>query len=157
MNMAKNLTEKQRKFAQAKAAGMSHRDAAITAGYAVAGAAVQGSQLMKLPHVKAEVARMKKGFTRSERKAAGEKEAEREPGRLRDRYDSPLDLMLDTMNNPNMPVSVRFEAAKQALPYTSARLSDAGKKAKKTERAQELSKPGSGRAPIAPPTRTRMN
>lgn len=148
--MAKELTEKQHKFAQGKAMGLGNTDAAIAAGYSPAGAAVQATQLMKLPHVKAAIAAFKKGLSKAEKKQAKEKEEEREPGVMKDHYDNPLELMLDVMNNKNMPVSIRFESAKQALPYCHARVGDGGKKAKQKERADELSKGGT-RSPMQPP------
>lgn len=148
--MTKQLTEKQQKFVQAKAMGLGNTDAGLAAGYARAGVDVAASKLMKLPHIQAAIKAAKKSMGKGERAAAKEREEEREPGRMKDRYDSPLDLMLDVMNNPQMPVGLRFESAKQAMPYCHARVGDGGKKQKKQDRATELSTTGT-RKPKAPP------
>ena len=41
--------------------------------------------------------------------------------RLLDHYNSPLELLLDVMNNPDAPASLRIQCAKDALPYCHAR------------------------------------
>ena len=36
-------------------------------------------------------------------------------------YERPLDLLLDVMNNPRAPTSLRIQCAKEALPYCHSR------------------------------------
>lgn len=55
---------------------------------------------------------------------------------MKDRYSTPLDLMLDVMNNPDAPKSLRYQAAKDALPYCHPR-KEGGKKDEAKERAKK--------------------
>lgn len=43
------------------------------------------------------------------------------PWALKDRYSSPLDLMIDVMNNKKAPGGLRIQCAKDAMPYCHAR------------------------------------
>jgi phage terminase small subunit len=160
-----NLTEKQSKYVQGRVAGLKQRDAAIAAGYSPAGADVQAANLDKHPQVKAAIAKAKRagarGMTSMRNPPRGDEPGDDEAV-LKDHYDTPLDFMLDTMNNPRMPKGVRFEAAKQALPYVNGKVGDVGKKQSQQNRAKAITEGGgtttkSGRAnkfsPKAPPTR----
>lgn len=130
-----NLTEKQVKFVQGMASGMKQVQAALVAGYSPASAKAQSSQLMARADIKAAI--------RAAKKAQGKKEPEgtdndERTAWLKDRYDSPLDLLEDVYNNPRIPFALRFESAKQAMPYRHGRVGEAGKKEKKQERASEI-------------------
>ena len=62
---------------------------------------------------------------------------------MKPKYDTPLDLLRDVWNNPDAPKSLRYQAAKDALPYCHPRIAEAGKKEKKEELAKKTS--GAGR------------
>lgn len=130
-----SLTEKQLAFAQAKAAGATHKDAATQAGYASASAAVTATKLMAREDVRAEIDRLRNG--------AGEVPLEDavDSWQMKDSYDSPLALLEDLYNNPKAPKSLRYQAAKDALPYCHAR-KEGGKK---EEAAKESKKAAAGK------------
>ena len=117
-----------RLFCEAKASGLDNAKAARLAGYSVATAKTKGSELMARPEIRAEVTRLKKG----------EAEPGLRPIPLKAHYDSPLDFMLDVMNQPLMPPSLRFEAAKQALPYVNPRVDAKGKKDQRKDAAHKV-------------------
>lgn len=138
------LTEKQRAFVVNKVAGVANRDAAIAAGYAVAGAAVAADKLMRNPAIRSAI------------KAATKDQANAAPADKltmpRDRYDDPLSFLQDVMNHASLPIAMRADAAKQLLPYQHARLGEKGKKEAKKEGAREASRSGKFSTPKAPPT-----
>lgn len=145
----KQLTEKQRQFVSNKAAGMTNRDAAIAAGYAVAGAAVAADKLMHHPAVRAAL------------KAAGKATGggvdiapANVPTMPRDKYADPKDFLLDVMNLAALPIAVRADAAKQLLPYCHARIGEVGKKQTKKDNAAVIARGRHKFATKAPPQLT---
>jgi hypothetical protein len=64
-----------------------------------------------------------------------------DPWRLRDSYDSPLDLLRDVMNNPKAPGGLRIQCAKDALPYCHAR-KEGGKKDDEKSKAKDTAASG---------------
>jgi phage terminase small subunit len=141
-----HFTEKQQAFIASKAAGATHRDAAIAAGYSMASANVRASELMRRPDIKAAI------------KAAAK------PGRVDIAPDVPgkhyadsLNFMLDAMNNSQLPVAMRFEAAKALLPYQHARIGETGKKESAKERARSVANGRRGKfTPKAAPPQLRI-
>lgn len=142
------LTAKQQAFVDNKIAGVANRDAAIAAGYSVAGASVAADKLMRHPGVRTAIAAATKG------RAPGTKVSA--PAMPRARYDDSKSFLLDVMNHDELPLAVRADAAKQLLPYQHARLGDKGKKEKANERAKEVAGRGQGVkfTPKAPPQLT---
>ena len=65
----------------------------------------------------------------------------REQWEMKDSYESPLALMLDVMNNALAPKTLRYQAAKDALPYCHPR-KEGGKK---EEREKEAKKAATGK------------
>lgn len=128
------LRGKMQAYAEARAAGLAPKDAAAHAGYEMAGVAVTVSRLEARSDIQAEIKRAKRGSKRGDSAAAGE--VERGKWAMRDHYSNPLDLMLDVMNNPEAPTSVRYQAAKDALPYCHPR-KEGGKKDEAKERAKK--------------------
>lgn len=61
---------------------------------------------------------------------------------MKDRYDSPLALLEDVMNNAKAPKSLRYQAAKDALPYRHAR-KESGKKEEAANDAKKAGAKGS--------------
>ena len=131
------------KYAEGRAAGMDPNTAAAHAGYAPgAGIRVVASRLEARTDVKAEIKRLKRDGVEVDT-TVEEPKAGRGEWDMKDKYASPLDLLEDVMNNPNAPKSLRYQAAKDSLPYRPARVAEAGKKEKKEDLARQKS--GAGR------------
>jgi phage terminase small subunit len=128
------LTEKQRQFVSNKAAGMTNRDAAIAAGYAVAGASVAADKLMHNPAIRAALKVAGKAVPSVDIAPANV------PKMPRDKYADPKAFLLDVMNLDGLPIAVRADAAKQLLPYMHARIGEVGKKETKKENARAIAR-----------------
>lgn len=131
------MNPKHEQFALARAHGVPAREAAISVGYATAGAAVTASRLEAREDVQKAIRKFRKGGDSavSDTKTPAK-------SFLKPRYDSSLDLLKDLYNNPNAPDSVRIESAKLALPYEHGRIAEAGKKQKEKEHAVQQSRGG---------------
>lgn len=128
------LRGKMQLYAEARAQGLSPADAAAHADYSGSASRVTVSRIEARADVQAEIARLKRG-------GVGEGEGDESGARwqMKDRYASPLDLLEDVWNNPQAPKSLRYQAAKDALPYCHAR-KEAGKKEDKEKAAKEAAK-----------------
>jgi phage terminase small subunit len=146
------LTKLQLAYVEGRAEGLNRTQAALAAGYSRAGANRQGSALDQLPHIKkaiadAKRARKKGAKTRDQVESLmgipagvgkpGRRGKDDEP-RMKAKYANPLECLLDTMNNPRMPDSMRQRAAEQALPYCHGRIGEKGKKEKQADAANEV-------------------
>ena len=134
-----SLTGKQRAFVELKAAGVKNQEAAVRAGYAPNGAAVTATGLMKRADIKAAIAALASTTESTTEMASSEWSMKR-------KYDTPLDLLRDVWNNPDAPKTLRYQAAKDALPYCHAR-KEGGKK---EEAAKESKKAAAGKFGAAP-------
>lgn len=133
------LTTKQLAYIAARAEGLKGREAAIAAGYSPAGADVQASTLNRNETIRKAIAAAKrKAVPRSKSNRDGDEDKPR----MKASYPSSLELLRGVYNNDRMPDSVRIDAAKAALPFEHARLSDAGKKEKAKDRAREIARGG---------------
>lgn len=132
------LRGKMQAYAEGRAHGLAPKDAARHAGYEEAGIAVTVSRMERRADVQAEVRRLKRGVKGVEDTQVAEEGAD-EKWAMRDQYESPLELMLDVMNNPLAPKSVRYQAAKDSLAYCHAR-KEGGKKDEQKERATKAGK-----------------
>lgn len=128
------LRGKMQAYAEARAAGLAPKDAAAHAGYEMAGVAVTVSRMERRADVQAEIKRLSRAGKGED--SSDSPEDERGKWAMRDHYSSPLDLMLDVMNNPQAPNGVRYQAAKDALPYCHPR-KEGGKKDEAKERAKK--------------------
>lgn len=138
----KKLTDKQQAFVALKIAGVTNRDAAISAGYSVASAAVAADKLMNNPAVRAAI--------KGSQAAIGNKPAA--VTMPRETYAEPMAFLMDVMNHQGLPMAVRAEAAKQLLPYHHARKGESGKKEKADQRARDVvDQPRARFAPTRPP------
>lgn len=152
------LTGKKQKFAQAKAKGMSNKDAAVAAGYSAASAAAAGSRLAKDPDVlaaldrKAKVKAVKKS---APPRAAGP--AKSEPPEAQSKFDlsvalshdDPKKFLMAFMNDLEMDPKERKDAAKALMPFMHQKMGEGGKKDAQKDAAK---KAGGGRfASAAPP------
>lgn len=147
------LTDKQRRFVDAKAQGASNRDAAIAAGYAASSAAAAGSRLAKNPEVAAALAKLKSQgnvkTSRSQPSTADEPVSapggDGDGGEFLDCLpitDDPLVWLLALMNEPSAKVFDRRNAAQTAVPYVHGKKGEMGKKEQKAEAAKTA---GSGK------------
>ena len=136
--MTTQLTTKQRLFAENKSAGLTNRDAAIAAGYAVAAAGPTAYKLMQHPGVRAAITSVHSPPS----KAA--------PTLPKDQYEDPLSFLLDVMNHTQLPLALRVDAAKHLLPYCHARMGEVGKRDSAKEKARTLSS-GHKFSPMRPP------
>ncbi|GLC92326.1 hypothetical protein Tamer19_17340 [Cupriavidus sp. TA19] len=162
------LTGKKLKFAEAKARGLSNKQAAIDAGYSAGTAAAAGSRLAKDADVLAHLARKSKAGTARKAappaKAAPKAKPVREPESLDEdaavaafnweqatQYSDPKAFLKAVMNDDLTEPKLRVFAAKELMPYFHRKLGDAGKK---EDRADAAKKAASGRfAAAAPPLR----
>lgn len=126
--MAK-LTDKQRAFVAAKVAGIGNRDAAIDAGYSPACAKVMASKLMNHAGVKAAIKDARVTMPPA-------------TDSMQRKFHSSLELMQAAYNDTGLSFAVRFEAAKQALPYEHARMGEKGKKEQRQDAAHSVAKRG---------------
>lgn len=131
------LNGKMQQYAEARAQGLAPQAAGLAAGYSGSGLAVTVSRIEKRDDVRAEIKRLKRG-------GKPEPESKTDDGSvdswaMKDRYDSPLALLEDVMNNPKAPKGIRYQAAKDALPYKHARV-EGGKKQEKDEKAKRAVK-----------------
>lgn len=135
-----NMTQRMMDFAMQIAMGVKGREAAIAAGYAAGSAHDTASKLLARADVKAEVKRVRasKGVTNTRQARGGPTDIGDEKPLMKPKYDSSLHLLQDLYNNPKAPPALRFEAAKQALPYEHAKLGEQGKKAAAKEKAKEI-------------------
>lgn len=131
-----NLTEKQGRYVQARAGGSKKIDAARFAGYAGSESvlSVAASKLEAQPKIRNAIAQAKK----SGRNAARAQESDDEDEGLLSQYTDSAHFMRHCMNNPKLSKSMRFEAAKQLLPYEHAKIGEKGKKEDRKDRANEV-------------------
>lgn len=146
----KTLTEKQQKFVDAKLAGLNNTSAAVEAGYSRQTAKITGAQLMNHPGIVAAIAEgeQKSGKT-VQKKAKSDKGS---TDLLQSTFESSLHLMQSVYNDLTLPFGVRFEAAKQALPYEHGKIGEKGKKEGRKEAAKEGATEGKFKVG-KPPTR----
>lgn len=135
-----SFTDKQKAFIQAKANGVGHAEAAKIAGYSASSAAVTATKLMARKDVQKAVAELRAGSSEALGVSSGDG-SEVTDWALKDHYDSPLDLLIDVMNNPQAPKSLRYTAAKDALPYKHGRVEGSKKEDKQKSAEKAAAKP----------------
>ena len=149
------LTDKQRRFVDAKARGASNKEAAEAAGSKASTAAAAGSRWANDPKIAAAVlARRAELSVNPEPKGRGRKpkseeasgdqvEANESDGEFLSCLPStqdPLEWLLALMNEPRAKVFDRRNAAQTAVPYVHGKKAEAGKKEQKAEAAKEAGK-----------------
>lgn len=140
------LKGKMQAYAEARAQGLTPTDAAAHADYSGSGSRVTVSRIEARADVQAEIKRLKNGGVADSPEAGAD---DPDTWQMKDAYDSPLALMQDIYNNPRAPKSLRYQAAKDALPYCHARkeggkkeADEAAAKAAGKGKFQRTSKPG---------------
>ena len=161
------LTVKDELFAQASAAGMSNKDAAIAAGCPEKTASAAGSRFAKKPEVMELIKQLKEGGgidfekahpTVANLVARGELQGAGELGQVAvepfeaatNEVTDPLDYFRQVMNNPKAPGLMRLKAAAELAKYEHAKPAAKGVKDGELDRAMQAV--GGGRyAPMQPP------
>lgn len=139
------LNSKMATYVEARVAGADKLTAARSAGYSENGLDAAVSRLESRADVQAAIRAGRKtaGAAGGSGGRAGQKPAKNladDDGvpLMKAKYGSSLELMQDTYNNPRMPPAMRFEAAKQALPYEHGKVGETGKKETAKNRAKEI-------------------
>lgn len=153
------LTDKQRRFVDAKARGASNKEAAMAADCAASTASAAGSRWAKNPEIQAAIAALQKSFD-VKSKGGGKKakatheipaeadlEQDDNPGSALPFTNDPLVWLLALMNESEAELQDRRLAAQAALPYVHGKKADQGKKEQKAEAAKEAVKGRFGTRP----------
>ncbi|WP_236233221.1 terminase small subunit [Pseudomonas tohonis] len=161
------LTDKKRRFVDAKAGGASNKEAAIAAGYAASSASAAGSRLAKDPQIiealdKRSRVKASKGQPSPidpPDSAIDDLPEDDQGGEILTnlpRTEDPLLWLLSLMNEPNAKVFDRRNAAQAALPYIHGKKADQGKKDQKAAAAKEAAKGkfGTSKPPLSVVGRT---
>lgn len=154
------LTPKMRKFAEAICAGLSNKDAAITAGYAEGTASQAGSKLAKNPEIITYIEKLKlTQKLKPELKANDQEpkanvvkverinpEHERVQGQFvgRDQVavggvSDPLEYLKTIWTDDELDEELRIKAAQIAMPYIHGKVGTKGKKETQAEDARDIS------------------
>ncbi|KPA98106.1 terminase small subunit [Pseudomonas asplenii] len=145
------LTDKQRRFVDAKGGGASNKDAAIAAGYAASSAAAAGARLAKNPDILAALQKLKGRPNVKARNPDPPPVGDQDGGSEIDTAggefltglpdtDDPLLWLQALMNDPRAKIFDRRNAAQAALPYVHGKKGDVGKKELKADAAKAASK-----------------
>lgn len=139
------MTEKKRKFAQAKREGKSNKEAALFAGYEESSASQAGSRLAKDPEVIAEIERKELvAAAKEQAKAEGKEVHLPDLGKL---YSDPKDFLMAVMNDLESDMKTRSEAAKALMPFMHQKLGEGGKKEGQKAAAEKVASRFSAGAP----------
>lgn len=135
------LTGKKRAFADAVLAGLSNKDAAISAGFSEKTASAAGSRIVKDLDVKAYLDQ------RRQTPASAGASALPAPGKANEAFDipptaDPVEFLTKVMNEPAADLRLRIDAAKAMLPFKHKKLGEGGKKDEKEAAAKAA---GTGR------------
>ena len=103
--------------------GAAPSQAAMLAGYSARGINQTASRLES----REDVMRAVRGDAPEDETSPDESQANT-AWALKEHYDSPLELLLDVMNNGQAPAGLRIQCAKDAMPYCHAKKSEGGKK-----------------------------
>lgn len=146
------LTRKQETFAAAVLAGMSNKDAAITAGYSAKSASAAGSRLAKDPAVVSHLAKSR-AVPSATVEPVPEPATVTSPAKPFDlkamlTHADPKDFLLAAMNDLELDAKQRIDAAKALMPFTHAKLGEGGKKDQKHDAAKVAAQ---GRFSTPPP------
>ncbi|MDH0718329.1 terminase small subunit [Acinetobacter junii] len=136
------LTQKKKAFAHARLQGNKKEEAAVLAGYSERSAAAKGCQLENDPDVVAYLASlMSQGGGGLDDTPLGQSAIHAEFKEM-ESVNSSLDFFQWIYKNPRIDYKVRMEAAKNALPYESGKISEGGIKAGRDAAAAEAAKDG---------------
>lgn len=137
-------------FAQNMAAGQNQTESCINAGYSKNGAAVAASRLMKNPAILARIKELQaqpeglnktlnkdvNNINKAVKSASADLPAQTVPD------NDPMLFLGMVMNDEEWEPKLRIDAAKALMPYTHARIGEAGKKETALDAAIEQSRAG---------------
>jgi phage terminase small subunit len=151
------MKENHARYALARANGVPPREAAISVGFAANSAHVTASRLDQRDDIRKAIAKYRRSG-KSDIDTTADDSKESPKSYLKPRYDTPLALLEDLMNNAKAPDGVRIEAAKLALPYRHGKVAEGGKKEKAENDAKKGAKQGKFKVKSGPgrPVATRM-
>ena len=129
------LTSKKQRFADAKLAGASNKDAAIDAGYSAATASPAGARLVKDPDVIAYIGKARSA-PRQERGPDAEKASS--PPAMASEKD-PLKFLEGVMTGAIEANITQVRAAMAMLPFVHQKLGEGGKKERRQAAAEGVS------------------
>jgi len=136
------LTEKMKAFALAKMQGKSNKEAAILAGYSEGSAQSRGSQLASNPEVVAYLASLNlQGGGGIDHMPLGEAAINAEIKDMKD-VNTALEFFQYLYRKPSIPLKIRMEAARNALPYETGKVAEKGKKEQRKQLAKEATQGG---------------
>lgn len=128
------LTEQKRRYAAARLAGASKKQAAIEAGCPEKTASQAASRLEKDPEVQAAMGRS----VIVERKRQAEPAYDPDP-HIPAQADDPLEFMRQMMNDLEAEPKLRLDAAKALAGFTISKPGEQGKKDQKADAAKKAS------------------
>src|SRR4051812_18686953 len=102
----RNNVNKVPEYIRYRVSGLAPRDAAVAAGYAQSGIRVTTTRLEAREDVRKALRAGKRVGKPAE---VDDAPPAPEGWKLKDRYSTPLDLMIDLMNNPNAPSGMRYQ------------------------------------------------
>lgn len=129
------LTSKKQRFADAKLAGASNREAAIEAGYSAATASPAGARLVKDPDV---IAYLGRAQAKAELQAKSGGAPDQAPPALAIEKD-PLKFLEGVMTGAIEANITQVRAAMAMLPFVHQKLGEGGKKEQKQAAAESVS------------------
>lgn len=132
------LTGKHRAFADAKLAGMSNKEAAISAGYSEKTAGPAGSRLAKHPAIVAFVKKYKRSGSVKPPAPPKPPAAPKFDVKAALLTSDPLVFLTAAMNDPAAAPKLRVEAAKALMPFIHARKGEGGKKEASADAAKKV-------------------
>jgi phage terminase small subunit len=135
------LTGRARVFADAVFGGLSNKQAAIHAGYSPATASAAGARLVKDKRVALYLAEKRAAPAPPPPDALAPPVAAGE-------YSDPMQFLRDQMNDDELDIRQRLDAAKALMPYVHPKLGEGGKKNQTAEAAKKVA---IRFAPAAPP------
>lgn len=140
------LTERKRRYADARLSGMSQRDAAIHAGCPVKTASQAASRYEKDADVLAAIKRKStaQASVKSGVNIVNPEESQQEP------VTDPLSFFERMMNDAEEAPKLRLEAAKALANFTVAKPGDVGKKVARQASAEKSASGGRFSTPRAP-------
>lgn len=132
------LTERKRRYADARLSGMSQRDAAIHAGCPEKSASQAASRYEKDADVIAAIQRKKavRGSISTDVKSVKSETYIPKP------VNDPLEFFEQVMNDEEAAPKLRLDAAKALASYTVPKPGEAGKKAQRQEKADQSASSG---------------
>lgn len=140
------LTERKRRYADARLSGMSKRDAAIHAGCPVKSASQAASRYEKDIDVVAAIKRRQADHSDVKSNDSGVKSDTYIPEPTND----PIEFFESMMNDLEAPPKLRLDAAKALASFTISKPGEAGKKASRQASAEKSASTGRFSTPRSP-------